>query len=478
VKAPFADNDTLAAMATPPGSGGIAILRISGPAAFRVLERLFLPGSAPPAADAPRSPFLLRPRHMYFGHALDREGRILDQVLAVFMPGPHSATGEDVAEIHCHGGQGIAAALLESCLAAGARLAGPGEFTRRAFLNGRVDLTQAEAVAEIISASSREGIRLAQAKLDGLLGRRIAALRADLDALRQTIILAVDFPEEEGEVFLRPAFAAALERIRADIRVLLASFRRARLWREGARVVLAGRVNAGKSSLFNALLGRRRTIVSDLPGTTRDYIEESVSLEGLPVRLTDTAGLRPDGDGIEVEGMGLSRRLAEEADCLLLVVDACEGIAPDDRDFLAAHRGAASQGRLLLVLNKTDRAGDGQAAARNLLPENCPVFAVSARDGDGLGELIRGIREAVQGRGKGCLEPGPGDLAPNVRQAGLLETVLEELTALGEDLDRQLPPDILGVRLDAAADALDEVTGGSSTEELLDRIFSSFCIGK
>jgi tRNA modification GTPase len=468
------NNDTLAAMATPPGTGGIAVLRISGPAAIRVLERLFVPGAASSRAGSARSPFLFQPRHMYFGHALDREGQVLDQVLAVYMPGPCSATGEDVAEIHCHGGQGIAAALLESCLAAGARLAGPGEFTRRAFLNGRMDLTQAEAVAEIVSASSREGIRLARAKLDGLLGRKIAALRADLDALRQRIILAVDFPDEEGEVFNRPAFAAVLERTGADIRSLVESFHRARLWREGARAVLAGRVNAGKSSLFNALLGRRRTIVSDQPGTTRDYIEESVSLGGLPIRLTDTAGLRADGDWVEVEGMDLARRLAEEADCLLLVVDAGEGLAREDWTFLAAHQEAVAQGRVLLVLNKADcRREAGTDPDR--LPEGCPVFVVSAREGEGLADLARGIREAVQGRGR---DSDPGDLAPNVRQADLLETALAELTALAGDLERGLPPDILGVRLDAAVDALDEVTGSSSTEDLLDRIFSSFCIGK
>jgi tRNA modification GTPase len=414
---------------------------------------------------------------MYFGHALDKAGRPLDQVLAVFMPGPRSATGEDVAEIHCHGGQGIAAALLESSLAAGARLAGPGEFTRRAFLNGRMDLTQAEAVAEIISAPSREGIRLARAKLDGLLGRRIAALRADLEALRQKIILAVDFPEEEAEIFDPPAFSAALGRVMAEIRILMDSFRRARLWREGARVVLAGRVNAGKSSLFNALLGRRRTIVSDQPGTTRDYIEEPVFLEGLPVRLTDTAGLRPDGDGIEAEGMALSGRLAKEADCLLLVVDILEGLAGEDRDFLAAHEEAVSLGRVLLALNKADCLRDRLVAAQVWLPEGCPVFVVSARDGEGLTDLIMGIREALQGRGR-SLEPAAGDLAPNVRQADLLEAALAELGDLAGDLERKLPPDILSVRLDAAVDALDEVTGGCSTEELLDRIFSSFCIGK
>ncbi|MDR2161971.1 MAG: tRNA modification GTPase, partial [Desulfovibrio sp.] len=289
------ETDTLAAIATPPGVGGIAVLRISGPAALGVLNQLFAPGAVPPA-NLPRTPFCPRPRHLYFGHAMDEAGRVLDHVLAVFMPGPHSATGEDVAEVHCHGGQGIAAALLEMCLAAGARLAGPGEFTRRAFLNGRLDLTQAEAVAEIIHAPTREGIRLAQAKLDGALGRKIDSLRSSLDDLRRNLILAVDFPEEEGDILNRSGFAAVLDLAGGDIRALLQGFERARLWREGALAVLAGRVNVGKSSLFNALLGRPRAIVSPVSGTTRDYLEETVSLDGILVRLADTAGLRQGGD--------------------------------------------------------------------------------------------------------------------------------------------------------------------------------------
>lgn len=513
--------DTIAAIATAPGAGGIAILRTSGPDALRVLHRLFSPvingwsggpGQAGPEArnalqygrmaseDSTSSGFHFKPRYMHYGHALDSSGHVLDHVLAVYMPAPHSATGEDVGEIHCHGGTGIAALLLEACLKAGARSASSGEFTRRAFMHGKLDLTQAEAVAELVSAPGREGIRLARAKLEGHLSQRIMALRRALDQLRIQVTLAVDFPEEEAELLSREAFQSTLERAREEIRGLLAGYARARLWREGVSVVLAGRVNAGKSSLLNAFLGRKRAIVSDAPGTTRDYIEEMVSLAGMPVRLFDTAGLRESGDVVEAEGIGFSRGLAEEADCLLLVVDNGMGIGHEDWEFLYSHEKLVRSGRVLLVMNKMDNpVQDGErtlSAASGIVESALPLlsgaapspvhaellslcrsFPVSAKLGSGLDELAEGICAAVTA--SAAAVPGvEGDTAPNIRQALLLESALAELEALAEDLALDMPADILGVRLDVSVSFLDEVTGASSTEELLDQIFATFCIGK
>ena len=522
--------DTIAAIATAPGAGGIAILRISGTETLRILCRLFTPASGDRRAGPERSGpvqsgaveqcpttpgecaaslFRSRPRYMQYGHALDGSGQVIDDVLAVYMPGPHSATGEDVGEIHCHGGTGMAALLLESCLRAGARAASGGEFTRRAFLHGKMDLTQAEAVAELINAPGREGIRLAQAKLEGHLSRHIRSLRHALDQLRVQVTLAVDFPEEEAELLSRQAFDATLEQAREEIRGLLAGYARARLWREGVSVVLAGRVNAGKSSLLNALLGRRRAIVSDTPGTTRDYIEEMVSLAGMPVRLFDTAGLRDSGDVVEEEGIRFSRGLAGEADCLLLVTDGTLGITAEDWEFLRTHEQAVRRGRVLLLVNKVDKqlsAGKGEeytapastpasesgmplfglaapSPAHAELLSLCRPFAVSAKFGSGLEALVEGIRAAVTGSSSSAAamdvrEAGTGDVAPNIRQALLLESALAELDALADDLAQEMPADILGVRLDVVVSFLDEVTGASSTEELLDQIFSSFCIGK
>lgn len=502
-------SDTIAAIATPPGFGGIAILRISGPDAPALLGRLF--SFAPDNTSR-----VFRPRVMHFGHALDKNAEALDEALAVYMPGPHSATGEDVGEIHCHGGPGITAALLEAALAAGARLAEPGEFTRRAFLSGRLDLTQAEAVAELIAAPTREGVRLAAAKLDGALGREVRALRSALDGLRMQITLAVDFPEEEeGGGLSRPQFTQAVREALHSLERLLGAFGRARLWREGATAVLAGRVNAGKSSLLNALLGRERAIVSALPGTTRDYIEETLNLEGMPVRLIDTAGLRPGGDVVEEEGIRRSRSLAEEADVLLFVADVREPLQPEEADFLRRHAGLAASGRLLLVLNKADTltpvpwTGEGSAGGTDVAPagvlawhdaacaavagakdrENVTeasgrvaatdpglrCFAVSAREGQGLDALTKGLRQALERLGGGTTA---GELAPNLRQSELLRAARAELLQLGTAVEAGLPADILGLHLEAAADILAAVTGSASTEDVLNSIFASFCIGK
>ena len=479
-------HDTIAAIATPPGLGGVAILRLSGPDVPAVLRALFSPFKN----GGTGVPFAFRPRYMHYGQALDSDGRPLDDVLAVYMPGPHSVTGEDVGEIHCHGGMGITAALLETTLAAGARLAGPGEFTRRAFLNGRMDLTQAEAVAELISAPTREGARLAAAKLDGGLAREIVSLRESLDALRIQITLAVDFPDEDAELLPREPFARTIRLGRELTHSLLAAFERARLWREGALAVLAGKVNVGKSSLLNALLGHPRAIVSDEPGTTRDYIEENINIKGMPLRIVDTAGLREDGGLVEEEGIRRTRGLAENADILIFVADARYSLGPDEYDFFRLHRTLCDQGRLLLVLNKMDalppedtaRTCSGLAAdAPEDLADplrNCPRFAVSARTGAGLEALADGIRLALTGSGTPPGASPAGDIAPNLRQSRLLRKAGEELLALELALEAGHPPDILGVHLEAAVACLDEVTGSTSNEELLDRIFSSFCIGK
>lgn len=483
-------NDTIAAIATPPGLGGIAILRLSGPDARTVLSALF----SPPEKSRTAGAFAFRPRHMHHGHALDRDGRPLDEVLAVYMPGPGSATGEDVGEIHCHGGTGVTAALLEAALAAGARLAGPGEFTRRAFLNGRLDLAQAEAVAELISAPTREGARLAAAKLDGSLSRAVTNLRSALDALRIQVTLAVDFPDEEAELLDREAFASTAVLGRERIRALLEAFERARLWREGALAVLTGKVNAGKSSLLNALLGRPRAIVSEKPGTTRDYIEESINLKGLPLRLTDTAGLRAESGDVESEGIRRTHGLAAEADILLLVADLGLPPGPDEYEFFKQHEQALHQQRLLLILNKIDLAPQEAVTqwrcdlidnAPEFLAQTlrlCPCFPVSARAGEGLDALAEGMRQALAGSASGGTAGPPlqptGDAAPNLRQSHLLRQADSELAALEQALIDKHPPDILSVHLEAAAVCLDEVTGRTDNEELLDRIFSSFCIGK
>ncbi|SBV91634.1 tRNA modification GTPase MnmE [uncultured delta proteobacterium] len=463
--------DTIVAVATPPGQGGIGIVRLSGEDSLGILRRLM-------AADPSHLP-VFKPRYMRHGwvHAVSpgQSPEPLDEVLAVYMPGPASFTGEDVAEIHCHGGQAVLLAVVSSACALGARMAEKGEFTYRAFVNGKYDLTQAEAVAEIIAAPSRQGMRLTRAKLSGLLGQRVEALRNIVETLRARVALAIDFPEEEAESLGIESFLAELGAVRSGIAELLAGYKRARHWREGVAVILAGKVNMGKSSLLNALLGRTRAIVSPIPGTTRDFIEETLDIDGLQVRITDTAGLRDSADPVEREGVARALGLADDAELVLLVTDAAQPLDEDERAFAAKHAG-----RILLVRNKVDLLdGAGQDGPAATVWEGFPSVAVSARNGQGLEVLAATIRRmALSLGGASESEPEQGDIVPNLRQSRLLEAALAEAEALADDIANGIACDLFSVRLDAVAANLGEITGFAAPDAILGRIFSEFCIGK
>ena len=468
---PGQQNDTIAAVATAPGAGGVGIIRISGPESLNIITSMFRPTS--PNFKG------FRPRMLHHGHILDAAGREADDALVVFFKGPHSFTGEDCAEIQGHGGPAVLAALLDSVLSRGARMAERGEFTRRAFLSGQLDLSQAEAVAELIAAPSREGVYLASAKLDGLLGRKVSALRDRLEYLRQRVCLAIDFPDEEGECLPPQEFTAITREVADGIRTLLAGYERARCWREGALVVLAGQVNAGKSSLMNAFLGRNRAIVTEKPGTTRDYLEEQTTLAGLPVRLVDTAGLREHSkDSIELEGMKRGQEMARNARCILLVLDGKKAAACASEEALAesfsaekalvAELGAS---RCLAVWNKAD-AAPLPASMESFF--GVPVLAISSREGTGIDELCSAIRSLCLGDAS----PEEGDIAPNLRQADKLRQALSALDALEAAIALSVPPDLCSIHLEAASAHLADITGLNTTEETLNSIFESFCIGK
>ncbi len=463
---------TIAAIATAPGAGGIGIVRLSGPRAKEILARLFLPLSAG---------FVnFRPWQLHHGRVLDSHGEALDDVLAVFMPGPRTFTGEDVAEIHCHGGVFIVQAVLESALRLGARQAQRGEFSRRAFCNGRMDLSQAEAVAELVAAPSREAVRFGLSRLEGLLGRRVRALRTELDGLRAQMCLAVDFPEEEVESLPPSAFAGRVLDVMQALEGLLRAQRRARVMQQGAQVVLAGAVNAGKSSLMNALLGRQRALVTDIPGTTRDFIEEGCDLDGLPIRLVDTAGLREATESVEHLGIALSREKLAQADAILLVVDG-GALGEDGAAAVVCPEPAATEVLetagdipVLLVWNKADLCDPAVFPPR--WAGRRPALRLCARSGAGLDELAARLRECILA---GTAETPPEDgLAPNARQALALEQARRELEGLHADILSGMPYDCCAVRLAAATAYLDEVTGSNSTEEVLNSIFEHFCIGK
>jgi tRNA modification GTPase len=456
----FSVSDTIVAIATPPGRGGIGIVRISGPEARSVAGQLL-------ASDVE-----LQPRHATFArlraakNAEQRDGdesiATLDHGIVTFFPGPHSYTGEDVAEVSAHGSPVVLRAIVEAAAAAGARLAGPGEFTLRAFLNGRLDLAQAEAVADLIDAATPLQARAAFDQLEGTLTRAIAEIDAALFDLIARLEASVDFPEE-GYHFVEPgALAAVLDALVARVDTLLADARRGRLVREGLQVAIVGAPNVGKSSLFNLLVGSARAIVTEQAGTTRDMVTEVVDLDGLRVTMIDTAGLRDSADPAEQEGVARSRRSIGAADLTLWVED---GSQPRRTDLEEPAR--EQKHKVLYVANK----GDLPAAWRD-----DRAVTVSAVSGEGVGELRRRIAAALD---VDLVRDRPA--ITNVRHIALVERARLAMIR-GRDAaraaDGSLPEEFVLADLDEARTALEEISGRRTTEELLTHIFSRFCIGK
>ncbi|HEY1583811.1 MAG TPA: tRNA uridine-5-carboxymethylaminomethyl(34) synthesis GTPase MnmE [Chthoniobacterales bacterium] len=442
---------TIAAVSTPPGEGAIALVRLSGPEALAIADRIFRGKRKPSAAAA---------RLQQFGEVVDEE-RVVDQVMLTAHRAPASYTGEDVVEISCHGGVLVTARVWEACLHAGARAARPGEFTERAFLNGKMDLTQAEAVIDLIRAQTDLALRSAAEQLEGRLGQRIGRLRESLISLVAHLEAYIDFPEEDIEPDVGDAFLGRLDRIRTEIEALLATADQGRVFREGVRVVIYGATNAGKSSLLNRLLGFDRAIVSELPGTTRDTIEEVVNLRGIALRLTDTAGLRSgETDAVESEGMARTERSLAQADLVLHVVDA------------SAARPAGFEKRSeelpeLLLLNKSD-------LLQHPNWKDCDALRISCTALDGL----RGLEEAILARVSEQRWDVPSTVAINARHRDCLRRALVAADQAHEALEQNLPPELVAVDLRGALQAVGEVIGHADVERILDELFANFCIGK
>jgi tRNA modification GTPase len=450
--------DTIAAVATAvaAGQGGVAIVRISGPQAEPIGRRLFhAPGDQ-----------VWESHRLLYGHVRDpADGERVDEALLLLMRAPRSFTREDVVELHCHGGLMAVRRVLELVLAAGARRAGPGEFSQRAFLNGRLDLTRAEAIGEMIAARSRRAAQLAMAGLDGGLQRRIGALRGRLLDQLAELEARVDF-EEDLPALDAPAVLAELRQVRAALGRMLEEARQGALLREGLRVAIVGRPNVGKSSLLNLLSRRDRAIVTDLPGTTRDLLESELVLEGVPLTLLDTAGIRPTDDPVERLGIERSRSALAAADAVLLLYDLEAGWTADDAEL----RGLVPAGvPLLLVGNKLDR-----------LPAGAPLagpadVAISALGGEGHDRLVDRLL-GLCGAGAGALEGL--QVALNARQRDLAAAAADALDRCLETAAAGLPWDFWTIDLRAAAAGLGEITGEEVSEAVLDRVFARFCIGK
>ncbi len=441
--------ETIAALATPPGEGALAVIRISGPKALAVADRVF---------RAPVSPSSLEERRVAFGRVVDSKGGLIDEVLLTVFRNPRSYTGEDLVEISGHGGPVVATRVLEAALQAGARVARPGEFTERAFLNGKLDLTRAEAVMDLISAQTPRAARAAAGQLEGRLGVEIHALRGELLESVAHLEAFIDFPEEGIDPESGAALGRRMEKIGERLTRLLATANEGRLLREGITLVLCGSPNAGKSSLLNKLLGAERAIVSETAGTTRDTIEERASLGGYPFRVIDTAGLRETADPVEMEGVRRARHAAENADIKIHLVDASQG----DR------RPTPLFEDELLVFNKIDIAEDQPLPSGGI--------RISCLRGDGMEELVGAIVAKATGSSKG--EAAPDGHAINARHQDCLRRAASALEAAVVLLGAGEPPELVAVELRSALGAVGEVVGEAGTEEILGKIFSSFCIGK
>ena len=430
-------SDTIAAIATPQLPSAIGILRLSGPDTLQALDCVFRAGNGRPAGEQ-------TPRRMVLGDLLDQDGSVLDHVLCVRFAAPNSYTGEDCAELHCHGSPVVLNAGLTALFAAGCRQAGGGEFTRRAFLNGRLDLIQAEAVADLIDAETAEAAKNAAHQLDGALSRSIGDIYDALMALAARFYAVVDYPDEEIEDVQRGEMLDTLRTARQALEALLATFSRGQLLKLGVPAVILGRPNAGKSSLLNALLGYDRAIVTDIAGTTRDTVEERVLVGGVLLRLTDTAGIRDSGDRIEALG------------------------AAEDEQAMAAARDVP---HLLVLVNKSDlpqRLDIGRLADRF---DN--VLSISAQTGAGLDTLAEAVA-ALYPAG----EAPAGEMLTNARQADAVSRALSAVSEAQSALCTGMTPDVVLTDCEAALEALGELNGKRIREDLVDTIFSRFCVGK
>ena len=458
--------DTIAAVATPPGEGGVGIVRVSGPQALDVAAGVFVSSRG---RDIRRSK-----QRVFHGHIHDPDGALLDEVLVHVMRAPHSYTRQDVVEINGHGGLAPMQAILDAVLQQGARLAAPGEFTQRAFLNGRIDLVQAEAVIDRIQARTRAGLQAAHTAASGTLSKALHRQRDVLAEALAHIEAAVDFPEEDLPDLVTDALFDSLARAHDNMRALLDTAEAGRLCREGATVAIAGRPNVGKSSLFNALLRDARAIVSMHAGTTRDRLEEYVNIEGVPVKLVDTAGLRRTEHEVERIGVELAREALQSAEVVLFVVDASVPLTAEDHAL--AQELAALEAPVVTTLNKIDIAPAAQEAELETAGGRerfATIARVSALTNEGLKEL-----EATVGRlllGNAHLAAADAMLTRAHQQDSLRRAAASVQHVLD---NRALSPEFLAYDLREALEALGEITGETTPEDILDTIFSKFCIGK
>ncbi|MGF1945198.1 tRNA uridine-5-carboxymethylaminomethyl(34) synthesis GTPase MnmE [Enterococcus casseliflavus] len=457
--------DTIAAISTPPGEGAISIVRLSGEKAIAIADRIFQAGTKTLAQV---------PSHtIHYGHIVDpEENRLMDEVMLSVMKKPRTFTREDVVEINCHGGIVVVNQLLQLVLRQGARLAEPGEFTKRAFLNGRVDLSQAEAVMDLIRAKTDKAMNLAVNQLDGNLSHLIRTLRQEILETLAQVEVNIDYPEyDDVEELTTRLLLEKATMIKGQIQALLATAQQGKILREGLSTAIIGRPNVGKSSLLNHLLREEKAIVTDIAGTTRDVIEEYVNVRGVPLKLIDTAGIRETEDVVEKIGVERSRKALAEAELILLVLNQSEGLTQEDKQLLELTAGS----RRIILLNKTDLEPKLAPAELVQYVADEPIFSVSVLTNEGLDQLEQAIADLFFG---GKTTDKDASYLSNTRHIALLENAVQSLSEVIQGIEAGMPVDLVQIDMTRCWDYLGEVVGDSVQDELITQLFSQFCLGK
>lgn len=454
--------DTIAAIATPLGESGIGVIRISGSKAYDVGDAIFQSKSSLPLAQR-------RDRSIQYGLIVDDDGKAVDEVILLIMKGPRSYTAEDVLEIQCHGGRQSLSEILGLVLRHGARLANPGEFTQRAFVNGRIDLAQAEAVMDVIQAKSAQGLTSAVSQLEGRLSRVVGDMRLHLTDFITRLEVTVDYPEEDLEEIEVPDIAGAIREMERRLDDMLAESKSGRMMRDGVMAAIAGTPNAGKSSLLNRFLETERAIVTDVPGTTRDVIEEWISIQGVPICLVDTAGIRSTDDTVEQIGVRRAKEYMDRADIILVVVDQSRPLQEEDRQILEMARGRQA----LIVLNKEDLQPAFET--EELQSYGLPLLSISASTGAGMGELKDAMLSLALQQG---LTAAQSALLANTRHIELVRQSREALQRALDTIEAGMPVDCAIVDIREAWELLGSITGDTVHDDIIEEIFSRFCLGK
>ena len=457
-------SDTIAAIATPLGESGIGVIRISGSKAYDVGDAIFRNHSGKAGKPLAQR----RDRSVQYGLIVADDGRPVDEVLLLIMKGPHSYTAEDVLEIQCHGGRKALEEILGLVLAHGARMANPGEFTQRAFVNGRIDLAQAEAVMDVIQAKSRQGLTSAVSQLEGRLSKVIGAMRHELTDFITRLEVTIDYPEEDLEDITVPDVAGAIRKQLSALDAMLEESHDGRIIRDGVMAAIAGTPNAGKSSLLNRLIKEDRAIVTDVPGTTRDVLEEWISLKGVPVCLVDTAGIRETDDTVEKIGVTKAKAYMDKADVILVVIDRSRPLSDEDKAVLEETKDKNA----FVILNKTDLPA--VVAAEDLKAYGHPVLSLSASSGEGLDKL----KEQLLSQALSHADTAGSALLTNTRHIELVRQSREALQRALDSIEAGMPVDCAVVDLREAWDLLGSITGDTVHDDMVEEIFSRFCLGK